>query len=52
MTHYQRGESQALALFLLVVVAAIITYLFWTGDIRVNTHLASDVLKVQNKEWC
>jgi hypothetical protein len=46
MAHFQRGESQALALFLLVIVAAIITYLFWTGEIGTSAHTASEVLKI------
>lgn len=43
---YQRGESQTLAIFLLVVVVAIILYLFWTGEMGSSAHTIGEVLNV------
>lgn len=46
MSSYQRGESQTLALCLLVIVAAIILYLFWAGELGSSAHTISEVLHV------
>lgn len=43
---YQSGESQTLALFLLVIVAAIILYLLWTGEMGSSAHTIGEVLNV------
>ena len=50
MVRFQRGESQVLALFLLAIVAAIIFYLFWAGEMSTSAHTASEVSKLRNKE--
>ncbi len=42
---YQRGESRPQALFLLVIVCAIIFYLFYTGEMNVGTHTVGEVAK-------
>lgn len=42
---YQRGESRPQALFLLVIVCAIIFYLFYTGEMNVGTHAVGEVAK-------
>jgi hypothetical protein len=46
MGHYQRGESQTLAIFLLVIVAAIIAYLFWADEMGTSAHTIGEVLHV------
>lgn len=43
---YQRGESQTLALFLLVIVAAVILYLIWAGEMGSSAHTIGEVLNV------
>ncbi len=43
--YYQKGESQALALFLLAIVMVIIVYLLWTGEIGTSAHTLREVFK-------
>lgn len=40
----QRGESQVLALCLLIIVVAIIFYLFFTGEMGTSVHTIGEML--------
>lgn len=46
LRRYQQGESHALALFLLVIVAAILIYLFWAGEMGSSAYTIGEVLHV------
>jgi hypothetical protein len=46
MVRYQQGESQALALFLLAIVAILILYLFWAGEMDTSAYTIGEVLKI------
>lgn len=45
LKHNQKGESQALALFLLAIVMVIVVYLIWSGEMGTSAHTIKEVLK-------